>query len=51
MLRKVIYWMLYVGSGYRLKFLMGEYIPVQILINAVETKKDIKLTDKGWSLV
>tara|TARA_R100001530_G_scaffold124308_1_gene92469 strand:+ start:23 stop:718 length:696 start_codon:yes stop_codon:yes gene_type:complete len=53
MLRKVIYWMLYVGSGYRLKFLMGEYIPVQILINAVETKRNIMFREdgKGWTLV
>ena len=53
MLRKVIYWMLYVGSAYRLKFLMGEYIPIRILINAIETKRNIIFREdgRGWSLV
>ena len=51
LLRKVIYWMLNVGSAYRLKFFIGEYIPAQILVNAVEAKRDIVFSDdKGWTL-
>jgi len=50
MAKKVIYWMLYVSSAYRLKVLIGEYVPMQILVNAVKEKKQIVLTKKGWEL-
>ena len=50
MAKKVIYWMLYVGSAYRLKSLIGEYIPTQVLVNAVKEKKQIIHTKKGWTL-
>jgi hypothetical protein len=50
MAKKVIYWMLYVSSAYRLKLLIGEYVPMQVLVNAVKEKKQIVLTKKGWEL-
>ena len=50
MAKKVIYWMLYVSSAYRLKVLIGEYVPMQVLVNAVKEKKQIVLTKKGWEL-
>ena len=50
MAKKVIYWMLYVSSAYRLKVLIGEYVPMQVLVNAVKGKKQIVLTKKGWEL-
>ena len=50
MAKKVIYWMLYVSSAYRLKVLIAEYVPMQILVNAVKEKKQIVLTKKGWEL-
>ena len=51
-LRKSIYWMLNVGSAYRLKMLIGEFVPIQLLVNAIDEKRDIKITtDGGWSLV
>ena len=50
MAKKVIYWMLYVDSAYRLKLLIGEYVPMQVLVNAVKEKKQIVLTKKGWEL-
>jgi len=50
MAKKVIYWMLYVSSAYRLKFLIGEYVPMQVLVNAIKGKKQIVLTKKGWEL-
>ena len=37
-LRKVVYWMLNVGSAYQLKNAIGEFIPVEMLMEAVETK-------------
>jgi hypothetical protein len=50
MAKKVIYWMLYVDSAYRLKSLIGEYVPMQILVNAIKEKKQIVHTGKGWTL-
>ena len=50
MAKKVIYWMLYVDSAYRLKSLIGEYVPMQILVNAIKEKKQIVHTSKGWTL-
>jgi hypothetical protein len=50
MAKKVIYWMLYVDSAYRLKLLIGEYVPMQVLVNAIKEKKQIVHTDKGWTL-
>lgn len=50
MAKKVIYWMLYVSSAYRLKVLIGEYVPMQVLVNAIKGKKQIVLTKKGWEL-
>jgi len=47
-LKKVIYWMLYVDSAYRMKFLISEYVPVQLLINAVENRTHIVL-DGNWT--
>ena len=43
MLKAVIYWMLIVSSSYRLKVLIGEYIPAQLLINAVMEKAPIAM--------
>tara|TARA_Y100000034_G_scaffold16945_1_gene18414 strand:- start:1005 stop:1643 length:639 start_codon:yes stop_codon:yes gene_type:complete len=50
MAKKVIYWMLYVDSAYRLKSLIGEYVPMQILVNAIKEKKQIVHSSKGWTL-
>ena len=50
MAKKVIYWMLYVDSAYRLKLLIGEYVPMQVLVNAVKEKRQIVHTSKGWTL-
>ena len=50
MAKKVIYWMLYVDSAYRLKLLIGEYVPMQVLVNAIKEKKQIVHTSKGWTL-
>tara|TARA_Y100000310_G_C20601780_1_gene773419 strand:- start:749 stop:1399 length:651 start_codon:yes stop_codon:yes gene_type:complete len=47
-LKKAIYWMLYVDSAYRMKFLISEYVPVQLLLNAVENRTHIIL-DGNWT--
>ena len=37
-LRKVVYWMLNVGSAYKLKSAMSDFIPVDLLVSSVENK-------------
>jgi|TARA_R100000501_G_C2607398_1_gene102778 hypothetical protein len=44
-LRKVVYWMLNVGSAYKLKAGISDFIPVDLLMNAVENKT---LFTKNW---
>ena len=44
-LRKVVYWMLNVGSAYKLKSAMSDFIPVEVLVNSIETKT---LFTKNW---
>ena len=44
-LRKVVYWMLNVGSAYKLKAAIGDFIPIDLLMNAIETKT---LFTKDW---
>ena len=39
--RKCLYWMLNVGTAYRLKTAMNFFIPAEILIDCVENRKDI----------
>jgi|TARA_R100000750_G_scaffold57197_1_gene44031 hypothetical protein len=41
--REAIYWMLYVDSAYRMKWLISEFVPVQLLVNAVKDKKHISM--------
>ena len=41
MAKKVVYWMLNVGSAYKLKSAMGFFIPANILIGAIEERRDI----------
>ena len=41
MLRKVVYWMLNIGSAYKLKSAIAGFIPANILISAIESRKDI----------
>ena len=45
MLRKVVYWMLNVGSAYKLKAAMADFIPADTLVNAIETRT---LFTKEW---
>jgi hypothetical protein len=42
-LRKVVYWMLNIGSAYKLKSSIAGFIPANILVNAVEERKDINV--------
>ena len=44
-LRKVVYWMLNIGSAYKLKSAMGDFIPVDLLTNAIETRTSFT---KDW---
>jgi len=46
-LKQAIYWMLNVESAYKMKWLIGEYVPAQLLINAVRDRKSISL-DGHW---
>ena len=46
-LKQAVYWMLNVESAYKMKWLIGEYVPVQLLLNAVRDKKSISL-DGHW---
>ena len=41
MARKGVYWVLNVGSAYQLKSAMAEFIPVDVLLDAVTSKKSI----------
>ena len=41
MLRKVVYWMLNIGSAYKLKSAIAGFIPANILVSAIENRKDI----------
>ena len=43
MARKLVYWMLNIGSAYKLKSAMAVFIPAKILISAVEDRKDISV--------
>ena len=45
MLRKVVYWMLNVGSAYKLKAAIADFIPTDVLVNAIETRT---LFTKEW---
>ena len=45
MARKVVYWMLNVGSAYKLKSAIGDFIPVDLLLDAITSKKSI---GKEW---
>jgi len=46
-LKEAIYWMLNVESAYKMKWLISEYVPAQLLINAVKDRKSISL-DGHW---
>tara|TARA_Y100000310_G_scaffold23295_1_gene22253 strand:- start:401 stop:1060 length:660 start_codon:yes stop_codon:yes gene_type:complete len=48
--KKAIYWMLHVESAYRMKWLISEFVPTQVLISAVKEKKPIVLSKKGWAV-
>jgi len=48
--KKAIYWMLHVESAYRMKWLISEFVPIQVLISAVKEKKQIILSKKGWEV-
>tara|TARA_Y100000310_G_C20633912_1_gene790156 strand:+ start:33 stop:707 length:675 start_codon:yes stop_codon:yes gene_type:complete len=41
MARKVVYWMLNIGSAYQLKSAMADFIPVDILLDAITSRKSI----------
>ena len=41
-MKQVMYWMMNVGSAYKLKSLIGDYIPVKMLHTAVTNRKLIK---------
>ncbi|MBC8308236.1 MAG: ParB N-terminal domain-containing protein [Pelagibacterales bacterium] len=45
--RKVVYWMLNVGSAYQLKAAIGDFIPVDTLLDAINNKQSIK---RDWYL-
>ena len=42
-LRKVVYWMLNIGSAYKLKSASAGFIPANVLISAIEERKDISV--------
>ena len=46
-LRKVVYWMLNVGSAYKLKLSISEFIPIDMLMEAINTKTP--LTTKWYN--
>ncbi|MAH43357.1 hypothetical protein CL614_06625 [archaeon] len=48
--KKAIYWMLHVESAYRMKWLISEFVPTQVLISAVKEKRPIVLSKKGWEV-
>lgn len=39
--RRVIYWMLNIGSAYKLKSSIASFIPVDVLVEAINLQKDI----------
>ncbi len=41
--KQAIYWMLYIDSAYRMKWLISEFVPIQLLVNAVRDKKSISM--------
>lgn len=43
-LQHVMYWMLNVGSPYKLKKAIGDYVPLSILLEAVKKRKPLKTT-------
>tara|TARA_R100000808_G_C2078473_1_gene103236 strand:- start:60 stop:707 length:648 start_codon:yes stop_codon:yes gene_type:complete len=43
MARKVIYWMLNIGSAYKLKASIASFIPIDILVGAINEKQTIEV--------
>ena len=41
-MKKLIYWMLNVGSSYQVKKAMADYIPIDVLVDSVENMKKLK---------
>ena len=46
-MKKLIYWMLNVGSSYQIKKAMADYIPIDVLVDSVENMKKLKTEYTG----
>ena len=46
-MKKLIYWMLNVGSSYQVKKAMADYIPIDMLVDSVENMKKLKTDYTG----